>query len=51
MENFADKITQEMKTFGDRLARYETEYASISTRPDVEASVSLCLALLGFCVS
>ena len=38
MENFTDKITQEMKAFGDRLARYEAEYASISTRPDVEAS-------------
>ena len=38
MENFTDKITQEMKAFGDRLARYEAEYASIITRPDVEAS-------------
>ena len=38
MENFTDKITEEMKVFGDRLASYEAEYASISTRPDVEAS-------------
>ena len=38
MENFSDKITKEMKALGDRLARYEAEYASISTRPDVEAS-------------
>ena len=38
MENFRDKITKEMKALGNRLARYEAEYASISTRPDVEAS-------------
>ena len=32
MEDFAAKITKEMEEFGNRLARYEAEYASTSSR-------------------
>ena len=32
MEDFAAKITKEMEKFGNRLARYEVEYASTSSR-------------------
>ena len=47
MEDFAAKVTKEMEEFGNRLARYEAEYASTSSRlaADTRGSKSAAVAV------
>ena len=47
MEDFAAKLTKEMEEFGNRLSRYEAEYASTSSRlaTDTNGSESAAVAV------
>ena len=47
MEDFAAKVTKDMEEFGNRLVRYEAEYASTSSRlaADTNGSESAAVAV------